>query len=134
MTGTSELPYSIMSMTPTMLNLEDRPPAFGSSALSQHPMEPSIRPIPFDMSPLAVPTILKSTSTPLQAARYFAAPSAIEWSSLDASPVYFPFYVAKYRMRSKVFLIYFEASQEKVGSGRPILPSPLRALTDLRFA
>jgi len=122
LTGTSSYPLSHLSLQPTLLNLPERLPTFDPSRhLNQY--GETITAVPFDSSPLVLPSLLKETlpvrltsevKLPHGTTRREYAITDVEWKTLDATPFYLPLSVAKMEFEGKEETWLLEATTKRV--------------------
>lgn len=116
-TGTSFSPLSQMILGPTLYDLPDYIPTYKPSRdLDQY--DTPITPIPFDTSPLILPSLIRE-SLPISLDAVDVEDPIVdepEWKQLDCVPMYFPMYVARYKndKRGQDFTIVMEAGNSKV--------------------
>lgn len=111
-TGTTETPFKWISCSPSLSSLPQLEP-FKPSLLTQFGRK--IRALPFELSPLVLPSLTNQLPY-LNVGDHVVVDAAksIEWRSLDAVPLYLPFYVASYEHPLMNFDLILEDTQEDV--------------------
>ncbi|KAL7418094.1 hypothetical protein BDY24DRAFT_437575 [Mrakia frigida] len=108
--GTTETPFKWISCAPSLSSLPQLEP-FKPSLLTQFGRK--IRALPFELSPLVLPSLTNRLPY-LNVGDHVVVDAAksIEWRSLDAVPLYLPFYVASYKHPLMNFDLILEDTQE----------------------
>ncbi|KAL7418093.1 hypothetical protein BDY24DRAFT_437574 [Mrakia frigida] len=148
--GTSSYPISHLSFQPTLPELPEHLPFFNPSRhLEQYGQK--VTPFPFDSSPLVLPELIRNAkSLRIPVPRFFDANKAcyhfitaprpgtdkedaflvedtekdVVWEQLDATPLYLPFYLAKYEFEGKESTLLLEATNDDAGNCEVYIPHP----------
>ena len=122
--GTSSYPLSHLSLHPTLPELPEHLPTYNPSRhLDQYGHK--ITPVPFDSSPLVIPHLLRRAKSlklavdpVLREERGSFVVEDMEkdvvWEELEATPLYLPFYLAKYEFEGKESTFLLEATNDDV--------------------
>lgn len=92
-----------------------------------------ITPVPFDTSPLVLPSLLPPSSTLDLGDLGEVESSTVRWNKLDAVPIYLPFYVARFKIGTgedrQDYSLLYDASSPEVSLSFLSLVSRCRKLT-----
>ncbi|KAL7411034.1 hypothetical protein BDY24DRAFT_397485 [Mrakia frigida] len=134
--GTSVAPLSQLHLQPTLHSLPLTLSKYNPKIdLNQHDMD--ITPVPFDTSPLVLPSLLPSSTLDLGDLGEVES-STVRWNKLDAVPIYLPFYVARFKIGTgedrQDYSLLYDASSPELNDCVMHFPSVPPLYTSVRFA
>ncbi|CED83643.1 hypothetical protein [Phaffia rhodozyma] len=113
--GTSFDPLSKICLRPSLERLPDYLKRYNPDE-HLHQMGMDVSPLPFELSPLSLPELAKHFDGSRRDRVWdYVDKESIKFHKLDATPIYFPFYVANFKFEERIFTLAIEAYEKDIG-------------------